>query len=274
MRALFNNQITHELSRSALKFSVVPILALAPVFALQIELESVYDYILEVTRLYFVIILASLTERIADSKIIRLGLALAIFNGTYDAITEIMYFERIVSNRYPFADALLDEAILIIAYGCIIIGLYNHLSQINTLSLTDNLTQCYTRSALKLIPKNSYQLFYLDLDKFKQINDVQGHNIGDRVLTIFGRRLIRCCDDLGYAFRVGGDEFIAIVDLEKAESFINTFTQACKIENIQFSYGTALCEDNNFDKAIRDADENLYEMKKFKDSQYPYNFQV
>ncbi|WP_194438874.1 GGDEF domain-containing protein [Vibrio fluminensis] len=273
MRTLFSDsQFTHGLVSHAVKFSIVPIVALVPVFAFHIELESIYDYVLEITRLYCVIIMASLTESIANSKVIRFGLILAIFNGTYDAATEIIFLEQLVSNRFPFADALLDEALLIAAYACIIKGLYNHLSQVNKLSLTDNLTKCYTRSALKVIPKSSYQLFYFDLDKFKAINDTKGHNIGDRVLTVFARRLIRCCDNIGYALRVGGDEFIAIVDLDKAESFINHFTKACQVEEIQFSYGTSLCEDNNFELAIKEADENLYEMKQFKAIKEPYGF--
>lgn len=144
----------------------------------------------------------------------------------------------------------------------------------NKLALLDNLTKCYTRSALSLVPHGHYQLFYLDLDKFKQINDSKGHNVGDQVLTVFGRRLIRCCDEIGYAFRVGGDEFIAIVDINHAENFIERFTKACEVESIEFSYGTAACSHNYFDQAIKEADEDLYEMKMFKASSSPYDFEI
>ncbi|MBA5764003.1 GGDEF domain-containing protein [Vibrio sp. 404] len=275
MRTLFNdNQIYLDLTRRAIRFSFIPVLFIAPVMALSIPVESIYDYLLEVTRLYCVLIMASVTENLVNSKVIRIGIILAIINGVYDAITEILYIEQVISHRFPFADALIDEALLIAAYGCIIFGLFRHLSKVNKLSLTDNLTKCYTRTALKLLPRGSYQLFYFDLDKFKLINDTKGHNVGDKVLIIFARRLMRCCDNIGYAFRVGGDEFIAIIDTENAQDFIEIFTKACEVEGIEFSYGTAACESIHYDKAIAEADENLYEMKQFKSSNYPFNLNL
>ncbi|MGF1911533.1 GGDEF domain-containing protein [Vibrio kasasachensis] len=275
MKTLFNdNQITLGLLRRMLKFLFVPIALLFPVFYLDIHVESIYDYCLEVTRLYSVILMTSVTIKLVSSKVIKIGMTCAIINGFYDTITEVIYIENMVSKRFPFADALLDEALLIIAYGCIIYGLFRHLRTVNKLSLTDDLTKCYTRTALSLMPNGAYQLFYLDLDKFKLINDTKGHNIGDKILALFARRLIRCCDNIGYAFRVGGDEFIAIVDIENAQNFIETFTKACELEEIEFSYGTAACVNNNYDVTIAEADENLYEMKQFKAANYPYNFEL
>ncbi|HAS62474.1 MAG TPA: diguanylate cyclase [Vibrio sp.] len=275
MKTLFNDsQIYLDLTRRAVRFSFVPIAFIIPVIALSIPVESIYDYLLEVTRLYCVIIMASVTENLVNSRVIRVGIILAIINGFYDALTEIIYLEHVISRRFPFADALVDEALLIGAYGCIIYGLFRHLSTVNKLSLTDNLTQCYTRTALKLLPRGSYQLFYFDLDKFKLINDTKGHNIGDKVLILFARRLMRCCDEIGYVFRVGGDEFIAIVAPDKAEKFIDVFTKACEIDGIEFSYGTAIYEGNQYKKAIAEADENLYDMKQFKASNFPYNLEL
>ncbi|WP_162048231.1 GGDEF domain-containing protein [Vibrio taketomensis] len=275
MRTLFNDtEIAQGLCRQAAKFSVVPLAFLLPVFVFNIEVESIYDFVLEVTRLYCVILIASMAEKLINLRVVHIGLAIAIANGCYDAATEVVYLENAITTKFPFADALLDEALLIISYGCIIMGLFHYLRQVNKLSLTDQLTKCYTRSALELMPSGHFQIFYLDLDKFKQINDTKGHNIGDRVLTLFGRRLIRCCDDIGYAFRIGGDEFLAIVDIHHAHSFIDTFTKTCQVEEIAFSYGTALCENGNFAAAISEADENLYEMKQFKDSNYPFSYPV
>ncbi|RJX75591.1 GGDEF domain-containing protein [Vibrio sinensis] len=267
MRTLFNNrELSYELLSCAFKFSIVPFLYIVPVFVFQIEVDSIYDYLLEVTRLYSVILLTSLLGKLVNSKMIRFGLILAIINGVYDSVTEIVILQQMLVSPFPFVDALLDEALLIAGYGCIISGLYQHFMQINRLTLTDNLTQCYTRSALNLIPIGGYQLFYFDLDDFKIINDTRGHNVGDKVLTTFSRMLIRSCDDTGYAFRLGGDEFLAIVDVDKAVHFIDVFTKACDLEEIKVSYGTSACFDNNFKIAISEADENLYEMKQCKKS--------
>ena len=51
-------------------------------------------------------------------------------------------------------------------------------------------------------------LFYLDLDRFKQVNDTLGHPAGDALIVEFGRRLAACAGD-GVA-RLGGDEFAIV----------------------------------------------------------------
>jgi diguanylate cyclase (GGDEF)-like protein len=51
----------------------------------------------------------------------------------------------------------------------------------------------------------------LDLDAFKQLNDAQGHPVGDRVLETLGRVLEACCRASDTAGRFGGDEFIVLL---------------------------------------------------------------
>ena len=54
-------------------------------------------------------------------------------------------------------------------------------------------------------------LLFIDLNEFKQINDSQGHEVGDQLLIIAAKRLrksLRSCDIIG---RPGGDEFVALV---------------------------------------------------------------
>lgn len=63
-------------------------------------------------------------------------------------------------------------------------------------------------------------LFFVDLDRFKSINDTLGHDIGDMLLQEVAVRLIRSVRDKGKVFRLGGDEFlIALPDctLENAQ---------------------------------------------------------
>ncbi|MFD1787764.1 diguanylate cyclase domain-containing protein [Sphingomonas floccifaciens] len=55
------------------------------------------------------------------------------------------------------------------------------------------------------------ELLLIDLDLFKQINDVHGHLVGDEVLRAFGRRLRRLHPTDAYAARVGGDEFALLL---------------------------------------------------------------
>jgi diguanylate cyclase (GGDEF)-like protein len=55
-------------------------------------------------------------------------------------------------------------------------------------------------------------LLYLDIDEFKQINDVHGHAIGDELLCLFAERLKAGLRELDLVARVGGDEFAAVLD--------------------------------------------------------------
>ncbi len=59
--------------------------------------------------------------------------------------------------------------------------------------------------------KRRFALLFLDLDSFKTINDTLGHDTGDRVLKIIGRRLQTCVRESDTVARIGGDEFVIIL---------------------------------------------------------------
>ncbi len=83
---------------------------------------------------------------------------------------------------------------------------------------TDALTGLANRHAFQLRlqglfqgPGSSLQLFILDLDDFKVINDTHGHGVGDEVLCEVGRRLARQVGPGEMLARLGGDEFAVIL---------------------------------------------------------------
>ncbi len=55
-----------------------------------------------------------------------------------------------------------------------------------------------------------FYLLNLDLNKFKAVNDIYGHYMGDQLLNEVSRRLVECCGPDDYIARLGGDEFMAI----------------------------------------------------------------
>ena len=67
--------------------------------------------------------------------------------------------------------------------------------------------------------KNNFALMYLDLDRFKNINDTIGHDAGDLLLQIVGERLQRSVRATDMVARLGGDEFLIVVtDVKEASS--------------------------------------------------------
>ena len=127
----------------------------------------------------------------------------------------------------------LDEALLlggIIALGLLAFSVRRYLEQrrevarrvdaehhVRTLAFQDALTGLANRrefdEALKAAtaapPREGavHALIIMDLNGFKQINDVYGHGVGDQVLTIVAQRLIGTMRDGDLAARIGGDEF-------------------------------------------------------------------
>ncbi|MDF1800884.1 MAG: EAL domain-containing protein [Planctomycetota bacterium] len=55
-------------------------------------------------------------------------------------------------------------------------------------------------------------VFFIDLDRFKQVNDTLGHNLGDLLLIEVGRRIRGCIRETDLVARRGGDEFTVILD--------------------------------------------------------------
>lgn len=101
------------------------------------------------------------------------------------------------------------------------IWLNKALQHIQFLAYHDPLTGLINRAALRIglthmlaESRRNHTLlavFYLDLDRFKTINDSLGHAVGDQVLKEAGQRLLACVRDTDFVARLGGDEFIVVV---------------------------------------------------------------
>ena len=102
---------------------------------------------------------------------------------------------------------------------------YDALTQLaNRANFHDNLSRALTR-AVRL--KSTVVLLLLDLDRFKQVNDSLGHDIGDELLQEVAKRLKSILRESDIAARLGGDEFAILI--EECQSSIDAEQLAKKI---------------------------------------------
>ncbi len=80
----------------------------------------------------------------------------------------------------------------------------------NRLLFLDRLGLCVSRA--KRHPDYMFAVLYMDLDRFKMINDSMGHALGDQLLVEVGRRLQTSLRDTDTVSRLGGDEFAVLMD--------------------------------------------------------------
>jgi len=66
--------------------------------------------------------------------------------------------------------------------------------------------------------KNRLAVMFLDLDKFKPINDNHGHSVGDQLLIMVADRIRSCLRQSDSATRIGGDEFVVLLSTISAEN--------------------------------------------------------
>jgi diguanylate cyclase (GGDEF)-like protein len=118
-------------------------------------------------------------------------------------------------------------------------------------------------------------LLFLDLDDFKNVNDTLGHGAGDRLLIAVAERLsgtLRGVDTIG---RMGGDEFVVLVDGSSldvapelvAQRLLDVMRQPFDLDEgflpltVNISIGLAAGDRANADELLRDADVALYQAK-------------
>lgn len=123
---------------------------------------------------------------------------------------------------------------------------YDHLTGLPNRTLFNiHAEQAIARANRTNLPMS---LFYIDLDRFKQINDELGHQIGDEALVSIASRMNKCVRREDSLARVGGDEFILLVESAKsrdelaiiANKILKAFESPISLKDREYSVGASI----------------------------------
>lgn len=134
------------------------------------------------------------------------------------------------------------------------------------------------RQALHLAQRRDARLavMLVDLDEFKQVNDVHGHRAGDAVLREVAMRLAACVRKADTLARQGGDEFVVVIpDLAKdidgqvvAEKILRALQEPLRVEGAQVKLGASIgislypADARDGEALLRNADAAMYRAKR------------
>ncbi|MDD9909214.1 MAG: EAL domain-containing protein [Ahrensia sp.] len=157
--------------------------------------------------------------------------------------------------------------------------------RVETIAMRDSLTNVNNRHSfnfelddrLSAAKSNRERviLCFADLDRFKQINDVYGHAVGDEILCHVADYFAACVEPDGFVGRIGGDEFALIFTVadddcepvafvnERVPRFVHTFETSVGPVEARLCMGVASAEGGEDDtvKIMRDADFAMHAAK-------------
>lgn len=180
-----------------------------------------------------------------------------------EAVTHVVVVSRDVTEQKHAEDQLRHDA------------LHDSLTSLpNRALFLDRLERAVVR-----LQRNSDTLFavlFMDLDRFKMINDSMGHLMGDKLLMDAARRIKSCVREADTVARLGGDEFTVLLDGILSEADAERVAARIRLELakpfqldreeifITVSIGIALSNAGyeEYDDMLRDADAALYSAKR------------
>ncbi|PYC16236.1 putative bifunctional diguanylate cyclase/phosphodiesterase [Pseudomonas mosselii] len=127
-------------------------------------------------------------------------------------------------------------------------------------------------------------ILFIDMDRFKSINDSLGHKVGDLLLQAVAGRIGRLLEPGDEASRFGGDEFVVLLAGERSEEQIDTWVRAL-VDKLSATYaldgqevntspsvGVSICprDGQAIDQLIRSADAAMYSAKQAGRAQYRF----
>jgi diguanylate cyclase (GGDEF)-like protein/PAS domain S-box-containing protein len=143
----------------------------------------------------------------------------------------------------------------------------------NRFLATDRMNQLLHRSQRAGTP---FAVLFMDIDRFKEINDIHGHEAGDELLRAAARRLARVTRKSDTVARLGGDEFVIIVETLNlgagaetvAEKVERAFARAFLLQGTRVTVGVSIgisyypANGMDTETLLRAADRAMYQAKR------------
>jgi len=194
-----------------------------------------------------------------------------------------------IDRSYLLIDLLVGAlvSLLLAMLAVILKDLQEEKKMLHRLSMTDTLTGLFNRRKFKeqiqeycKNPENPFLICYMDLDKFKEVNDTYGHDTGDLLLQACAKRLMKSLKPQDMLFRIGGDEFVAYIEdpgtdesrRDRIRHIEETIRQPFIFPAIELHIGVSVgyvlypADAGNSEELLRLADEKMYEKKQRRNS--------
>ncbi len=260
----------------------------AQILGILLFLDNVVMYSVIIQTVLFVLTLRYMTS-FTNSRVLLIlkkldtnWLTLLYFTISLFVIAVIVRFYSIFMFAYFQVILLILLLLLSHAFHQVMYMLIRNkisLGEINQIAYTDELTTVNNRYSLfKSIDSyislyQEFGLIFIDLDKFKLVNDTFSHSIGDKYLQLFANS---ACDYLlgkGTLYRFAGDEFICLItndsDTFNIDEFIAHITKEMEKEFNFYGVSMGMSfypkDGNNADNLIQKADQLMYENKDYHD---------
>ena len=194
---------------------------------------------------------------------------------------------ELLKSRKPFKKDDMDFLIKFADRTALVIERISLQQKLEELVITDDLTNLFnTRYLTRSIETEIYRsrryghsvsVIFMDVDHFKNVNDVHGHLVGSKVLVEMAEILIRELRNIDIVARYGGDEFVIVLpqtDLGNALAIAerirqsiekNTFLESEGLDlHLTASFGVAAYPESakSKDALMRIADESMYNVKR------------
>lgn len=216
-----------------------------PLFALMIAISTFYLLLLVYVSFH-------------NLRRMRRGEAVFLF-GIVGVILAANLFEIVLSYHFVLWNCC---AVLLLAYY-----LFLHIQYFKF----DQMTGVFNRNVFvfdsaKLQNKRNIGIVSFDLNGLKKINDTEGHEQGDAYIIASAELIVRCFHDVGRVYRIGGDEFVALMPNTTSDTIsgkLAHFEQACHAAKLSIACGSAYADNaEDISQMLRNADNAMYDNKR------------